>query len=241
MEEPDVLMEHVLDVYINETLTMKLISTAQYLTELVLGRLLTEGIIFNKEDISLIYVCEHGSRAKVLLKDMERHPSGKYVELTPSCCTGNHVWNDIYEKKRPLPKVRAWVWDPEGVWNLADAFHEDQPLHARTHSTHSAYLWYQGSISFRCEDIGRHNAVDKAIGYAMRENYDLHQCMIFTSGRVPTDMLVKFIRAGVPVCVSKEAPTAEAVQLAKLHGVTLICNVRAGRMDIFTDFRSPAC
>ena len=56
---------------------------------------------------------------------------------------------------------------------------------------------------FKAEDIGRHNAVDKAVGYAVLNDIPLSGCMIFTSGRVPVDMVEKVIVAGIPVLVSK--------------------------------------
>ena len=63
------LQEHVIDVYVNTVLTMKLVCTPEYLTELVLGRLLTEGIISSAEDVRTIYVCQYGKRARVFLKE----------------------------------------------------------------------------------------------------------------------------------------------------------------------------
>ena len=56
---------------------------------------------------------------------------------------------------------------------------------------------------FSCEDIGRHNALDKVIGYALRHQIDLTECMVYSSGRIPTDMAMKAIYAGIPVLSSK--------------------------------------
>ena len=67
-----VLVEHLMDVYVNEVLTMKLVCTPENLAELVLGRLFTEGIIAAPDDVEMLYVCEHGSRARVVLRCEER-------------------------------------------------------------------------------------------------------------------------------------------------------------------------
>ena len=67
-ESEPVLTEHILDVYLNDRLTMKLVCIPQYLTELVLGRLLTEGILEDASDVEQIYICEHGLRARVMLR-----------------------------------------------------------------------------------------------------------------------------------------------------------------------------
>ena len=84
-----------------------------------------------------------------------------------------------------------------------------------------------------CEDIGRHNAVDKAVGYALREGVLLSECIIYTSGRAPVDMVQKAIVAGIPVMASKASPTKEAVELARRYGLVLIGNARPDSMKLF--------
>lgn len=243
-ETESVLIEHLMDVYVNEQLTMKLICIPQYLTELVLGRLLTEGIISSGEDVAQIYVCEYGSRARVLLKDTARpdspdaSPKGPqspsdYVEATPSCCTGNHILNDYFLNHREPKPVVPISWETSWIFDLADRFQKGMPLHSQTFATHSCFLSCEGKLLFQCEDIGRHNALDKVIGYALRHQIDLSKCAVYSSGRIPTDMAMKAIRAGIPLLSSKASPSAEAVELAKRYHLTLICAARRDRMKQF--------
>ena len=82
--------------------------------------------------------------------------------------------------------------------------------------------------------IGRHNALDKVIGYALRHQIDLKECMVYSSGRIPTDMAMKAIYAGIPVLSSKASPTTEAIELAKTYRLTLICAARRDRMKVFS-------
>ena len=95
-KQEQILKEHLIDVYLNDHLTMKLVCLPQYLTELVLGRLLTERIIDSISDIEQIYICEYGKRAKVYLnRTSETLPQNTennlFIEITPTCCTGNHT------------------------------------------------------------------------------------------------------------------------------------------------------
>jgi FdhD protein len=108
------------------------------------------------------------------------------------------------------------------------------PLHSETFATHSCFLAQGEKLLFACEDIGRHNALDKAIGYALRHDIDLKTCIAYSSGRIPTDMVEKVIRAGIPVFASKASPTQEAIALANAYGVTLICGARSDRMKQYT-------
>lgn len=103
-KEEQVLNEHLIDVYLNDQLTMKLICLPQNLTELVLGRLLTEHIIQSIDDVEQIYICEYGKRAKVYLKQSQATDAKKntsFVETTPTCCTGNHILNDYFSSDYP--------------------------------------------------------------------------------------------------------------------------------------------
>ena len=88
---------------------------------------------------------------------------------------------------------------------------------------------------YEAEDIGRHNAIDKVIGMALRDDVDLHTSILYTTGRIPVDMARKCIMAGIPVMVSKEAPTVESVLLSKRYGLSLICNVKKDTMYIFAE------
>ncbi|SFG18860.1 formate dehydrogenase accessory sulfurtransferase FdhD [Oribacterium sp. WCC10] len=247
-QEKDVLYEHLMDVYINDHLTMKLVCVPEYLSELVLGRMLTEGIIESCDDVEMIYICREGARAKVLLKNQNKEKdngvnagscelssSGDFVETTPTCCTGNHVLNDYFVHDKALKVSRGINWKRQWVDTLIAEFRKDTPVHKSTSSTHSAYLMTDGVIRFVCEDIGRHNAVDKCIGYALRNDYDLSQCVLYTTGRVPTDMMEKVIRAGVPMLVSKEYPTREAIELASKYGTVLIGNAKRDDIMVFNE------
>lgn len=117
-ETESILVEHMMDVYVNERLTMKLVCIPQHLTELVLGRLFTEGIISSAEDVEQIYICEFGKRARVILsknKSGQSHEENEdYVALTPTCCTGNRVLNDYFITDQPMTPVTPVPWKNSG-------------------------------------------------------------------------------------------------------------------------------
>ena len=238
-KQEQILKEHLIDVYLNDHLTMKLVCLPQYLTELVLGRLLTERIIDSISDIEQIYIREYGKRAKVYLnrtsKTLPQNTENNFfIEITPTCCTGNHILNDYFVSGQTPKTVPSINWKPDWIFQMADAFADGMPLHSTTFATHSCLLARNGQILFSCEDIGRHNALDKVIGYALRNQIDLRECIVYSSGRIPTDMAMKAIYAQIPILASKASPTVEAIELAKEYHLTLICAARRDRMKVFS-------
>ena len=114
-------------------------------------------------------------------------------------------------------------YDATAVERLTAAMHAGLPLYRATRAVHSCFVLHKGEIVFACEDLGRHNALDKAVGCAVLAGLPLAECVLYTSGRVPLDMVRKAIRAGVPVLVSKSMPTVQSAELAAEYGLQLVC------------------
>ena len=135
---------------------------------------------------------------------------------------------------QPLRTVPHLDLQPEWVDALAAAMSAGLPLYQATHAVHSCFVLHEGRILCACEDIGRHNALDKAVGSMLLAGVPLSECVLYTSGRVPMDMVRKAIRAGVPTLVSKTMPTVQSLELAAEYGLQLLC----GRKHPLTSSKS---
>ena len=112
----------------------------------------------------------------------------------------------------------------------------DAPLFIATGGVHVAALFDpEGQRLFEAEDIGRHNTVDKAIGWALTRNVDLSGVMLITSGRMPKDMVAKAWMAGIGLMASVSAASADGIDTARLANITLAGFVRGDRMNIYAD------
>ena len=124
--------------------------------------------------------------------------------------------------------------DLQEVFTIArDSFENPGELFAETGCAHACALIYQGKVVCRIEDIGRHNALDKVIGYAIRHQIPLRECYVFTSGRISGDYLRKVIDAGLPMVVSRAAVTDRAVKLAKESDITMLGFVRKNTGNLY--------
>ena len=247
--EEEIICERELEVSVNGTPAFRLTCTPEHLTELVLGRLYTERIIRSSDEVERLFICGEGNIAEVILR--EDIPLRPFSGSEPTCCTGNRQLverADTADISARISNKSGSASDnssslslptaeprPEDVFRLAEKFREDGALHRNTSGTHSCYIRLGDGRILSFEDIGRHNAIDKAIGFALLNDIPLSECLLYTSGRVPVDMVQKVISAGIPVLVSKAVPTAESVELAQQYGLTLICRAYPDQFEIYSN------
>ncbi len=241
--ESDIVLEHNMNIYINGQLALRLVCTPNDLAELVIGRLISGGYIKSADEIETLSICEYGRDARVFLKDDSHDsssPDDEHSSLVnavaaeePTCCTDNRVIMTPRPDGAPVLPLPKADYKPEWVFELAAAFKRDSKIHSQTAGTHSCYLASRGEILYSAEDIGRHNALDKAVGAAALRGIPMKDCMLFTTGRVPADMARKAIIAGVPVLVSKSVPTNAAIELAREYDLTLICRAWPDSYEVF--------
>ena len=224
--------EHAAVIYVNEQPAFRVVCTPQLLPQLALGRLLTEGWIASAEEVEQIAVCAEGLKVNIYLNHPLTARRAAAQEVS-SCCTDNVALGSPVEVQ-PLRTVPHLDLQPEWVDALAAAMSAGLPLYQATHAVHSCFVLHEGRILCACEDIGRHNALDKAVGSVLLAGVPLSECVLYTSGRVPMDMVRKAIRAGVPALVSKTMPTVQSLELAQEYGLQLLC----GRKHPLTSSKS---
>ena len=196
------------------------------LEEFVVGHLFTEGIIRSRDAIESVQV-EKGT-IRVLTRDHLRPLGPKRTIL--SGCGGSASFLDPAK----LPKITSdYTVDTP---RIAEAMKGvlDSEIHRLTGGVHVVGLASDRGVLCVREDIGRHNAMDRAIGYGLTEGIDLARTFVVSSGRISSEMARKCLVAGIPIVVSRSATTALAVELAEKNGLTICAFARGSRMNVYT-------
>ena len=115
----------------------------------------------------------------------------------------------------------------------SELFETPGDLFQSTGCAHSCALVTDGQVQCYREDIGRHNALDKVIGYALKNGIPISKSIVFTSGRISQDYLEKVIKAGFKIVVSRAAVTASAVALARRENITMLGFIRRNGGNIY--------
>jgi len=128
-------------------------------------------------------------------------------------------------------------FSPGTISRIFREFQKKSEAYRLTGGVHSAALTDGEKILAFAEDIGRHNAVDKVIGYFLLEHLPFEGRIMLASGRLSSEIVSKCARNGIPVIVSRAAPTSLAVSIAEAAGLTLIGFMRGDRMNVYTGSR----
>lgn len=126
-------------------------------------------------------------------------------------------------------------FDPETILRFFDLMRRQQPEFTRCGGTHAAALFdKQGNALTVREDIGRHNAVDKAIGSLLQRGMLQEACCMAVSGRISYEIVSKSLAAGIALLASVSAPSTLAVKTAEKNGMTLIAFCREDKFTVYT-------
>jgi len=201
------------------------------------GYLFSEGMIDQASDVEGLIVDEDSGMINVTLSsdfDTEMMFSKK-KHYTAGCGRGVTFFS-MTDVKTFNKVVVGKTYQLSYLLKKRSEFSKNSPLYLETGGMHGACIVNEeGEITVR-EDIGRHNAVDKIIGYALRNELDPSTLLLLTTGRVSYEMLSKAAKFGFAVIGSRTAATKQAIQLAKYLNIEVVGYLR-GKMAIpYTSF-----
>ena len=146
-----------------------------------------------------------------------------------------YLLDDLMQKEYPpQPEGRLSAVEIDAILRLtSELFETPGDLFQSTGCAHSCALVTDGQVQCYREDIGRHNALDKVIGFALKNGVPISKSIVFTSGRISQDYLEKVIKAGFKIVVSRAAVTASAVALARRENITMLGFMRKNAGNIY--------
>lgn len=212
--------------------------------ELATGFLFTEGMISGRAQIASARndpdARQNGAnRVRVELApgvEFDAEANRRNFYTTSSCGVCGKASIDAVRVRRMVAPNSECTVDPEVLCGLPDQLRAAQAIFSRTGSLHAAGLFsLAGELLVLREDVGRHNAVDKVIGWALaNDRVPLSDSLLMVSGRGGFEIVQKALVAGLPLLASISAPSDLAVNLAREFGMTFIGFLRGRRFVIYS-------
>jgi FdhD protein len=244
-----VMVEEPLEIRLDDRPVAVLMRSPGLEKELATGFCLGEGLVADLMDIALVRHCGRAGPGEVAegdALDVSRNrvditlmpgvsvASNKddVVQLIRSGC-GRAEVSALVENLRPVDA--QLTVSMEALRHLPGQITRQQAAYRMAGGVHAAAVFdAEGRVIVVCEDIGRHNAVDKAAGYCLLRGISLQDKMMVSTGRASYDMVSKGVRLGVPIIASVSSPTSLAVELAEALNCTLLGYLRGKTLNVYT-------
>lgn len=235
VEKDDVVIEESrINIFLNGEKTISMMCIPKDQDAHAIGFLMSENVISSIDDIKNITIKNEGLDVYVDANIDEKSLKNLYKEKTlTSGCGGGVTGNIAGSIEVPFNQVSMSI-SPSLISSEVKKFYDDSELYLLTGCVHKASLFLENGETVDAEDIGRHNAIDKAIGKCKLAKQDTTKSVLFVSGRLSSEMVVKAVMHKIPIVVSRTAPTYLGVVTANTHGITLIGFARGKKMNIYT-------
>ena len=198
------------------------------LEEFGAGFLFGQGYVTGPGQVREVLVCPEG---RILVHaDVDEDQEPREVIITSGCGGTGRISREMLEGA--FDPLRECTITFDEISRFIRAVLHTSPLGEMTHCVHGCGFWADGRLAAFYEDVGRHNAVDKVIG-AILLGRITGRGAIYTTGRLTSDMVLKCARIGIPIVMSRTAPSSLGLAIARRAGLTLAAYARPRRLNIF--------
>src|SRR5204863_3755589 len=223
--ETSVTVERALTIFLNSQEIVTAMTIGDYPEYLALGYLLNQNMLKPDDVVTGVDYDEDLAVAVVRTKRKTNYEKKLKKKVQTSGCAQGTVFGDLMEviENAALPKAElrtSWLYA------LTHKINTTPSLYLEAGAIHGCVLCERDSPLVYMEDVGRHNAVDKIAGWMFRNQVRADDKIFYTTGRLTSEMVIKTVRMGIPILVSRSGFTAWGVDLARRAGLTLIGRAR---------------
>ena len=234
--EDAIATEYALTIFVNDQEMATVVCTPENLDDLVIGFLFSEGVIRDIRQLEDMTINLHAGKARVKTSTTVNFNQAFYNKRYIGSCCGKsrqsfYFYNDVHTAKRVEDKTQI---SPLDVLTLVNHMEDSANLFQETGGVHVASLCDSDGIIETRMDIGRHNALDKLYGHAVRAGVSLDGKVITFSGRLSSEVVLKVGKIGAAIVLAKSAPTSLAIDIADELNITAIGFVRNGSFNVYT-------
>jgi FdhD protein len=195
---------------------------------LALGYLLNQNMLKPDDVVTAVDYDEELSVVVVRTKRKTNYEKKLKKKVQTSGCAQGTVFGDLMEALENV-SLPAAVLRTSWLYRLTTGINTTPSLYLEAGAIHGCVLAVEDRPLVYMEDVGRHNAVDKIAGWMFKQQVSAHDKIFYTTGRLTSEMVIKTVRMGIPILISRSGFTAWGVELARKANLTLIGRARGKR------------
>jgi len=226
--ETSVTVERALTIFLNSQEIVTAMTINDYPEYLALGYLLNQNMLLSDDVVTDIDYDEELSVVVVRTKRKTNYEKKLRKKVQTSGCAQGTVFGDLMEALDNVALPNAEL-RTSWLYALTHQINTTPSLYLEAGAIHGCVLAQKDKPLVYMEDVGRHNAVDKIAGWMFQEKVDPADKIFYTTGRLTSEMVIKTVRMGIPILVSRSGFTAWGVELARKANLTLIGRARGKR------------
>jgi len=226
--ETSVVVERALTIFLNAQEIVTAMTIGDYPEYLALGYLLNQNMLRMDDVIMSVDYDEDLAVVVVRTKRKTNYEKKLKKKVQTSGCAQGTVFGDLMEALEEV-KLPATTLRTSWLYTLTQKINTAPSLYLEAGAIHGCVLAQEDRPLVYMEDVGRHNAVDKIAGWMFRHRVKADDKIFYTTGRLTSEMVIKTVRMGIPILVSRSGFTAWGVELARKANLTLIGRARGKR------------
>jgi FdhD protein len=226
--ETSVTVERALTIFLNKQEIVTAMTIGDYPEYLAIGYLLNQHMLLPTDVVTEVQYDEELSVVVVRTQRKTNYEKKLKKKVQTSGCAQGTVFGDLMEalENVSLPEAElrtSWLYA------LTHKINTTPSLYLEAGAIHGCVLAQRDEPLVYMEDVGRHNAVDKIAGWMFQERVPAHDKIFYTTGRLTSEMVIKTVRMGIPILISRSGFTAWGVELARKANLTLVGRARGKR------------
>jgi FdhD protein len=226
--ETSVTVEQALTIFLNSQEIVTAMTISDYPEYLAIGYLLNQHMLLPDDVVTGVDYDEELSVVVVRTKRKTNYEKKLKKKVQTSGCAQGTVFGDLMEALENVTLPKA-VLRTSWLYALTNMINTTPSLYLQAGAIHGCVLAREDQPLVYMEDVGRHNAVDKIAGWMFQERVPAHDKIFYTTGRLTSEMVIKTVRMGIPILISRSGFTAWGVELARKTNLTLIGRARGKR------------
>jgi FdhD protein len=227
--ETTVVTERAITLFLNAREIVTVMTIGDHPELLAVGYLLNQNMLQQDDEITAVEYDDDIATVVVRTKRQTDYEDKLKKKVQTSGCAQGTVFGDLMEAFDTVRLSASARLKTSWLYTLTKAINTEPSLYLKAGAIHGCVLAQEDKIILYMEDVGRHNAVDKIAGYMFLNKIRPDDKIFYTTGRLTSEMVIKTVKMGIPILVSRSGFTAWGVDLARKAGLTLIGRARGKR------------